>query len=42
MWKIVNALAVVVSLAFVTGVKAEEWPTRPITMINPFAVRAAT
>src|SRR5665647_3588485 len=37
MWKIVNALAVVVSLAFVTGVKAEEWPTRPLTMINPFA-----
>jgi tripartite-type tricarboxylate transporter receptor subunit TctC len=25
------------SLAFGTGVQAEDWPTRPLTMINPFA-----
>src|SRR5712664_695346 len=37
MWKTVTALAAVASLALATGVKAEEWPTRPITMINPFA-----
>ena len=37
MWKSVTALAAVASLALATGVKAEEWPTRPVTMINPFA-----
>ena len=37
MWKTVTALVAVASLALATGVKAEEWPTRPITMINPFA-----
>ncbi|HMI15447.1 MAG TPA: hypothetical protein VK526_03680 [Bradyrhizobium sp.] len=37
MWKTVTALVAVASLAVATGVKAEEWPTRPITMINPFA-----
>jgi tripartite-type tricarboxylate transporter receptor subunit TctC len=37
MWKTVTALVAVASLAVATGVKAEEWPTRPVTMINPFA-----
>ena len=37
MWKVVTALLAVVSLAQMAAVKAEEWPTRPITMINPFA-----
>jgi tripartite-type tricarboxylate transporter receptor subunit TctC len=37
MWKTVCALAAVVSLLFATGAKAQEWPTRPLTMINPFA-----
>jgi tripartite-type tricarboxylate transporter receptor subunit TctC len=33
----VIAIAVTASLAFAAGVKAEDWPSRPITMINPFA-----
>src|SRR6266550_6484823 len=37
MWKIVTALVAVASLALATGVKAEEWPSRPVTMVNPFA-----
>jgi tripartite-type tricarboxylate transporter receptor subunit TctC len=37
MWKTVSALVAVASLAVATGVRAEEWPTRPVTMINPFA-----
>jgi tripartite-type tricarboxylate transporter receptor subunit TctC len=37
MWKAVTAIWVVASFAFTTAVKAEDWPTRPITMINPFA-----
>jgi tripartite-type tricarboxylate transporter receptor subunit TctC len=37
MWKTVCALAAAVSLLFATGAKAQEWPTRPLTMINPFA-----
>jgi tripartite-type tricarboxylate transporter receptor subunit TctC len=37
MWRIVTALVAAASLAFAAGVKAEEWPTRPLTMINPFA-----
>ena len=37
MWKTVTALVAVAPLALATGVKAEEWPTRPVTMINPFA-----
>ena len=37
MWKILTALAVLASLAATTSVQAEEWPTRPLTMINPFA-----
>jgi tripartite-type tricarboxylate transporter receptor subunit TctC len=37
MWKTAAALAVVASLASAQSAKAEEWPTRPLTMINPFA-----
>ncbi len=37
MWKTAAALAVLASLASTAAVKAEEWPTRPLTMINPFA-----
>jgi tripartite-type tricarboxylate transporter receptor subunit TctC len=37
MRKAVTALWVVASFAFTLDVKAEDWPTRPITMINPFA-----
>src|SRR3954471_7908934 len=36
MWKVVSAV-VVVWLSLATGAKAQEWPTRPLTMINPFA-----
>jgi tripartite-type tricarboxylate transporter receptor subunit TctC len=37
MRKAVTALMVVASFAFTFDVKAEDWPSRPITMINPFA-----
>src|SRR6267143_693441 len=37
MWKAFTALAVLASLATTAAVKAEDWPTRPLTMINPFA-----
>src|SRR5260370_42680084 len=37
MGKAVAALVAVASLAVGTGVKGEEWPERPVTMINPFA-----
>jgi tripartite-type tricarboxylate transporter receptor subunit TctC len=38
MGKIVRALvAVVVAALAATGVQAQDWPTRPLTMINPFA-----
>ena len=37
MWKVITALAAVASLACTASVKAQEWPSRPITMINPFA-----
>src|SRR5437868_8313982 len=37
MWKVVSALVAVVSLISTTGVRAEEWPTHPLTMVNPFA-----
>src|SRR5437868_13709278 len=37
MWKTASALAVLASLASTASLKAEEWPTRPLTMINPFA-----
>jgi tripartite-type tricarboxylate transporter receptor subunit TctC len=34
---IVTALSAVVLLALTSGANAQEWPTRPLTMINPFA-----
>jgi tripartite-type tricarboxylate transporter receptor subunit TctC len=37
MRKAVTALLAIAALAVATGVKAEEWPTRPLTMVNPFA-----
>src|SRR5664279_4085372 len=37
MWKLVTTLVAFVSLGIATGTQAEEWPTRPLTMINPFA-----
>jgi len=37
MWKAVTALLAVTALTLTAGVKAEEWPSRPITMVNPFA-----
>jgi tripartite-type tricarboxylate transporter receptor subunit TctC len=37
MWKAVSALVAVVSISLASGVKAEDWPARPLTMINPFA-----
>jgi tripartite-type tricarboxylate transporter receptor subunit TctC len=37
MSKIISALLVVAALALPGAVSAEEWPTRPLTMINPFA-----
>jgi tripartite-type tricarboxylate transporter receptor subunit TctC len=37
MSKIVTALVTAVALALTTGARAEEWPTHPLTMINPFA-----
>ena len=37
MWKVVTALVTLASLAATTDVKAQQWPTRPLTMINPFA-----
>src|ERR1700737_2156072 len=37
MWKVVTALVALASLASTTDVKAQQWPTRPLTMINPFA-----
>jgi tripartite-type tricarboxylate transporter receptor subunit TctC len=35
--KIAAASLALASLALATGAKAEEWPTHPLTMINPFA-----
>src|ERR1700731_3300795 len=37
MWKLVTALVTLASLAATTDVRAQPWPTRPLTMINPFA-----
>jgi tripartite-type tricarboxylate transporter receptor subunit TctC len=37
MGKIVRALVVVFAAALATPVQAQDWPTRPLTMINPFA-----
>ena len=37
MGKIASALAVVAAMALATSAQAEDWPTRSLTMINPFA-----
>jgi tripartite-type tricarboxylate transporter receptor subunit TctC len=37
MSRITTALLAAVWLTLATGVEAQEWPTRPLTMINPFA-----
>jgi tripartite-type tricarboxylate transporter receptor subunit TctC len=37
MWKAVAVSFALVSLAPITGASAEDWPTRTLTMINPFA-----
>src|SRR5471030_2231750 len=37
MSRMFTALLVVVSLTLAAGAEAQEWPARPITMINPFA-----
>jgi tripartite-type tricarboxylate transporter receptor subunit TctC len=37
MWKAFTALFVIASLASATSVRAEDWPTHSLTMINPFA-----
>ena len=37
MWKVVSTLIAVAALALTGTARAEDWPTRTITMINPFA-----
>jgi tripartite-type tricarboxylate transporter receptor subunit TctC len=37
MVKVIAALVASVALILATGARAEEWPTHPLTMINPFA-----
>jgi tripartite-type tricarboxylate transporter receptor subunit TctC len=37
MSKIIGALFVVAALALPGGANAEDWPARPLTMVNPFA-----
>jgi tripartite-type tricarboxylate transporter receptor subunit TctC len=37
MWRIAGTLVAVVALALPGVADAEDWPTRPLTMINPFA-----
>jgi tripartite-type tricarboxylate transporter receptor subunit TctC len=37
MSRITTALLAAVSLTLATAAEAQEWPTRPLTMINPFA-----
>ena len=37
MRKTLTALAVAASLALASSANAEDWPTRPLTMVNPFA-----
>jgi tripartite-type tricarboxylate transporter receptor subunit TctC len=37
MRKIMRALVAVIATALATGVQAQDWPARPLTMINPFA-----
>src|SRR5260370_39546941 len=37
MRKTLTALVAAASLTLATGATAEDWPTRPLTMVNPFA-----
>jgi tripartite-type tricarboxylate transporter receptor subunit TctC len=37
MQKVITALVAGVALVFAASASAQEWPTRPLTMINPFA-----
>src|SRR5580692_2802811 len=37
MWKTVTTLLAAAALTVATGARAEDWPTRPLTMVNPFA-----
>src|SRR5258708_22148045 len=37
MRKSLTALPAVAAIMLASGVKAEDWPTRPLTMVNPFA-----
>jgi len=37
MWRLVTALVAAAPLILTSVAKAEQWPTRPLTMINPFA-----
>src|ERR1700712_739871 len=37
MWKIAAIALTMVSISLTSGLKAEDWPARPLTMINPFA-----
>jgi tripartite-type tricarboxylate transporter receptor subunit TctC len=37
MWKVITAFVAGVALVLAASAGAEEWPTRPLTMINPFA-----
>ena len=37
MSRTIYTLAALISLLFATAAPAQEWPTRPLTMINPFA-----
>src|ERR1700712_982018 len=37
MWKIAAIALTMVSLSPLTGARGQDWPARPLTMINPFA-----
>src|ERR1700730_2071163 len=37
MWRAVSALVAAAPLIFTSVAQAEQWPTHPLTMINPFA-----
>jgi tripartite-type tricarboxylate transporter receptor subunit TctC len=37
MWRVVTALVAAAPLIWTSVAKAEQWPTHPLTMINPFA-----
>ena len=37
MWKVAHALVAIVALTVSGAACAGDWPTRPLTMIHPFA-----